>query len=376
MDSLNKTLLFITGTRADYGKLQPLAEAAKKQGFKIAFFITGMHMMKQYGETKLEVKRFDGADFFEFVNQKAGDPLDLTLTKTINGFSDFIHEHKPDLVIIHGDRIEALATSIVCALHYIPSAHIEGGEISGTIDESIRHCNTKLCSVHFVSSEKARQRVIRLGEAANTVFNIGSPELDTHATLQPININDVKKRYGIKFEDYGIVIFHPVVSEVETIYEQAKSLYSILVKSNKNFIIIMPNNDPGTNKLMDVIAGLPKKQFHLIPSMRFNYFSVLMKNCSGLIGNSSAGVREAPFLGIASLDIGTRQTNRTANDSESITRCTAFDKKTISEFINSKWGIRYESCLEFGDGNAATRFIGLISKKSFWKHSKQKNFYE
>jgi UDP-N-acetylglucosamine 2-epimerase (hydrolysing) len=110
--------------------------------------------------------------------------------------------------------------------------------------------------------------------------------------------------------------------------------------------------------------------------MRFNYFSVLMKNCSGLIGNSSAGVREAPFLGIASLDIGTRQTNRTDNDSESITRCTAFDKKIISEFINSMWGIRYESCLEFGDGNAAKRFIDIIRKKSFWKHSKQKNFYE
>ena len=376
MALMNKTLLFITGTRADFGKLQPLAQAAKNQGFKISFFITGMHLMKQYGETKHEVKRFEGADFFEFVNQKSGDPLDLVLTKTINGFSDFINEHKPDLVIIHGDRIEALATSIVCALHYIPSAHIEGGEISGTIDESIRHCNTKLCSIHFVSSEKARLRVIRLGEASSSVFNIGSPELDTHAKMPLITIDEVKKRYAIKFDNYGIVIFHPVVSETDTMYEQAISLYEALTKSKKKFIVILPNNDPGTNKLIEVIEKLPKKQFHLIPSMRFNYFSVLMRNCSAIIGNSSAGVREAPFLGVASLDIGSRQTNRSSNESESVTRCSAFDKKIISSFINLKWGSRYKPSLEFGDGNAAKRFINIINKKSFWKHSKQKNFYD
>ena len=139
-----KKLLFVTGTRADYGKLEPLAKAAQDAGFHISFFITGMHMMKRYGETRLEVKRFAGAEFFEFVNQREGDALDFILSKTILGFSDFVHEHRPDLVIIHGDRVEALAASLVCAMRYIRSAHIEGGEVSGTIDESIRHCNTKL----------------------------------------------------------------------------------------------------------------------------------------------------------------------------------------------------------------------------------------
>ena len=193
-----KKLLFVTGTRADFGKLEPLAHAAQKAGFEISFFITGMHMMKRYGETRLEVKRFAGAEFFEFVNQREGDALDFILSKTILGFSDFVHEHRPDLVIIHGDRVEALAASIVCAMRYIPSAHIEGGEVSGTIDESIRHCNTKLCATHFVSSEAARQRVLALGESPDRVYNIGSPELDTHARPSGVTIEEVKSRYTFR----------------------------------------------------------------------------------------------------------------------------------------------------------------------------------
>ncbi len=209
----SRRLLFVTGTRADFGKLEPLALAAQQAGFAVGFFITGMHMMRRYGETRLEVKRFPGAEFFEFVNQREGDAQDFILSKTILGFSDFVHEHRPDLVVIHGDRVEALAASIVCAMKYIPSAHIEGGEVSGTIDESIRHCNTKLCAAHFVSSEGAKQRVLALGESPESVYNIGSPELDTHARPSGVTLAQVKERYAIPFDDYGIVIFHPVTSE-------------------------------------------------------------------------------------------------------------------------------------------------------------------
>ncbi|MEN9383198.1 MAG: UDP-N-acetyl-D-glucosamine 2-epimerase, UDP-hydrolyzing, partial [Pseudomonadota bacterium] len=248
-----KRLLFVTGTRADYGKLEPLARAAQEAGFLISFFITGMHMMKRYGETRLEVKRFPNAEFFEFVNQREGDALEFILSKTVLGFSDFVHEHRPDLVVIHGDRVEALAASIVCAMRYIRSAHIEGGEVSGTIDESIRHCNTKLCATHFVSSEAAKQRVLALGEAPERVYNIGSPELDVHARPSGVTIQEVRARYDIPFDDYGIVVFHPVTSEVDTIGDQAKALFGALEASGKNFVVIAPNNDPGTEEIFSVI---------------------------------------------------------------------------------------------------------------------------
>ncbi len=369
-----KKLLFVTGTRADFGKLEPLAHAAQQAGFEISFFITGMHMMKRYGETRLEVKRFAGAEFFEFVNQREGDALDFILSKTILGFSDFVHEHRPDLVIIHGDRVEALAASIVCAMRYIRSAHIEGGEVSGTIDESIRHCNTKLCATHFVSSEGARQRVQALGEAPDRVFNIGSPELDTHARPSGVTIEEVKSRYAIPFDDYGIVIFHPVTSEVDTIEAQAKSLFACLETSGKHFVVIAPNNDPGTDEIFEVIEALPKERFRLIPSMRFNYFSELMKNASAMIGNSSAGVREAPFLGLPSLDVGTRQNNRAL--AGSVTVCNALDGEGLRLFLHTCWNKRSTADASYGDGQAMSHFAQILASADFWSKSSQKVFYQ
>jgi UDP-N-acetylglucosamine 2-epimerase (hydrolysing) len=371
---MSKRLLFVTGTRADYGKLEPLARAAQEAGFSISFFITGMHMMRRYGETRLEVKRFAGADFFEFVNQREGDAQDFILSKTILGFSDFVHEHRPDLVIIHGDRVEALAASIVCAMKYIPSAHIEGGEVSGTIDESIRHCNTKLCATHFVSSESARARVLALGESPDSVYNIGSPELDTHARPSGVTIEEVKARYAIPFDDFGIVIFHPVTSEADTMGAQAQALFDRLEASGKCFVVIAPNNDPGTEDIFAVLERLPKDRFRLIPSMRFNYFSELMKNAAVMVGNSSAGVRETPFLGLPSLDVGTRQQSRA--EAPTITACSAFDTEVIDVFLASRWAQRQHADQSFGSGDAAQRFVDTLQQPSYWNRSLQKGFVD
>ena len=369
-----RSILFVTGTRADYGKLEPLAHAAQAAGFAISFFITGMHMMARYGETKTEVKRFAGAEFFEFVNQRAGDAQEFILSKTILGFSDFVQEHRPDLVVIHGDRVEALAVSIVCAMKYIASAHIEGGEVSGTIDESIRHCNTKLCTTHFVSSDAARARVIALGEAPSNVFNIGSPELDTHARDSGVTIAQVRERYEIPFEQFGIAVFHPVTSEVDTIGAQAQSLCDRMAASGRCFIVIAPNNDPGNEAIFAALDTLPAERFRQIPSMRFAYFSEAMRRSSAIVGNSSAGVREAPFLGVPSLDIGTRQYRRAR--CESITACSAFDVDVIDHFLAQTWAKRFASDTSFGSGHAAQAFVDVLASPKFWDRPLQKVFSE
>jgi UDP-N-acetylglucosamine 2-epimerase (hydrolysing) len=367
-----RSLLFVTGTRADFGKIEPLAIACRDAGFKITFFITGMHIMARYGETRLEVKRFVGAEFFEFVNQRAGDPQDFILAKTVMGFSDFVHEHRPDLVVIHGDRVEAMAAAIVCAMRYIPSAHIEGGEVSGTIDESIRHCNTKLCSSHFVSSEHAKNRVLALGESPDRIFVIGSPELDVHRAPSGVDLQTVKQRYDIPFQEYGIAVFHPVTSEQSSILQQADAFYSALTQSLKAYIVIMPNNDPGTDQIQDVISRLPTSHFKLIPSMRFAYFSELLKNARVIVGNSSAGVREAPFLGIPSLDVGSRQSNRA--NATSVTQCDPRDKAAILSFLRAQWGIRYDSDSGYGAGTASLSFLSTLLSVNFWDAPLQKGF--
>lgn len=367
-----RSILFVTGTRADFGKLEPLALAARDAGFAVSFFVTGMHMMGRYGLTKNEVHRLDGVEVFEYLNQREEDPQDMVLAKTVIGFSDFVAEQNPDLVIVHGDRVEALACALVCATNYIRCAHIEGGEVSGTIDEVFRHCNTKLSACHFVSSEAAKNRIMAMGETPESVYVIGSPELDSHARTSGVTIDEVRGHYDIPFSDYGIVTFHPVTSEQATIGDQARVLFDRLVASKRNFVVILPNNDPGSGDILAVIDTLPTDRFRVIPSMRFAYFSELLKNASAHIGNSSVGVREAPFIGLPSLDIGTRQNNRAT--SESITNCNAHDVNVIEGFLSQTWGKRLKPDTEFGAGCSAERFVKVLNDGAFWSRSLQKEF--
>jgi len=370
----SKKLLFLTGTRADFGKLEPLATAAISAGHHVTFFVTGMHMMDRYGLTKLEVHRMEGVRVHEFLNQRPGDPQDIILAKTLTGFSDYVTEHPSDLVIIHGDRIEALAGALVAATSYIPSAHIEGGEVSGTIDEQFRHCNTKLCTHHFVSSALASRRVAALGESPHSIHVIGSPELDFHAGFSGVSLGEVKARYEIPFADYGIVVFHPVTSEKSSIGDQSRSLFKALECSGRSFVVISPNNDPGSEAIFSELAQVPSERFRLIPSMRFAHFSELMKNAACLVGNSSAGVREAPFLGIPSLDVGTRQTNRAL--APSVVTSSAYDSAAIANFLQVQWGQRYAQHPGFGEGRAADRFVQVLADPAFWARGLQKTFHD
>ena len=367
---MSRNLLFLTGTRADFGKLEPLAAAARDAGHRVTFFVTGMHMMDRWGLTKLEVSRMPGVAVHEFLNQRPGEPQDAVLAKTVTGFSDYASELKPDLIVIHGDRVEALAGALVAAMNYVRSAHVEGGEVSGTIDEVFRHCNTKLCTHHFVSSDAAARRVMALGEPAGSVHVIGSPELDFHARPSGLTLDEVRAHYDIPFADYGVAVFHPVTSEQATMGAQARALFGALQASGRCFVVIAPNNDPGSDAIFATLDGLPKDRFRVLPSMRFAHFSELMKSAACMVGNSSAGVREAPFLGLPSLDIGTRQANR--SDAGSVTACEASDSTAIPAFLADQWGHRHPTHAGLADHQASRRPGHEVGQQAFWDRPLQK----
>ena len=369
-----KKLLFITGTRADFGKLEPLALSAKSAGFRIYFFVTGMHLLEKYGLTSIEVSRMKNVTRFEFINQMEGDPQDKILSKTITGISEYVGKLKPDLVLIHGDRIEAIAASLVCATKNIRSAHIEGGEVSGTIDEVYRHCNTKLCTVHFVSSKSAKSRVTKLGEHPDRVFVLGSPELDAHKAKNSVPLNEVLNYYDIEWNEYGVFIFHSVTSELESLKKEIQICCESLKKIKKNFVVISPNNDPGCEIIFKNIGKLPGSHFKQIPSMRFSYFSTLLKNSQIIVGNSSVGVREAPFLGVPSINIGSRQFRRAG--AKSIKNVDVFKNKNIDKLVESLWGKRFPTDNSFGTGQSAKKFTKILKNKKIWELSLQKTFFE
>ena len=183
-----RKILFLTGTRADFGKLKPLISRVRDcEDFQYEIFVTGMHMLSRYGHTYLEIPKSGFDRYFLHINQHdaVDQQMDMVLAHTVLGLGNYVREFTPDLLVIHGDRIEALAGAIVGGLNNILVAHVEGGEVSGTIDELIRHSVSKLSQLHFVANEEARQRLDADGGGPGVHFRDRFPRHRHHALRRP-----------------------------------------------------------------------------------------------------------------------------------------------------------------------------------------------
>lgn len=372
-----KKILFITGTRADFGKLKPLIRAVDaSEDFECHIFCTGMHLMEKYGNTVSEVRKAGFTqNLYPFLNQVEGESMEIIMSNTIAGLSRYLHENVMDLIVVHGDRIEALAGATVGALRNVLVAHIEGGEVSGTIDDLIRHACSKMSHVHFVASETARRRLIQLGESESTVFQIGSPDIDIMLSNELPSITEVRERYGIDFDNFAIAMLHPVTTEAHLMEENAKEYVQALLESDRNYVVVYPNNDLGSEHIFNAYQSIRNHpRFKVFPSLRFEYFLSLLKYSEFLIGNSSAGIHEAPVYGVPTINIGSRQNNR-------------FQYVSISNVLFKKAAIldaiavavqqeRYKPTDHYGDGQSAQLFMEAIQSDGFWTTNCQKTFVD
>jgi len=369
-----KKILFLTGTRADFGKIKSLVQILDNNpDFEVFVFVTGMHLQRKYGYTLIEIERCQFKNVYTFENHTHETTMDLTLSKTIEGLSAYIKSIQPDIIVVHGDRVETLAGAIVGSLNNILVAHIEGGEISGTVDELIRHSVSKLSHVHFVSNEKASKRLEQMGEIKESIFTIGSPDIDSMFSDHLPGLNTVKKYYEIPFDNYAIVMFHPVTTEFKEMQEYVNNFVKALKQDNHNYVVIYPNNDLGSQYIIEAYSEIKDNpRFRVFPSLRFEYFLTLLKNSQFIIGNSSAGIREAPYYGIPIINIGTRQQNRVVN-SEIINTDYSFEniiqalQKIDSHSVN-------EMRSDFGSGNSAELFLQCLQKSDIWQLNHQKQF--
>ena len=373
-----KTIAFITGTRADYGKIKSLIlKVQKKKKFKCYLVITGMHILKKFGYTKVEIDKDRIKNCYEFSNQLSDTTMDIILANTIKGLNKFLSDKKVDLIVVHGDRIESLAAAISGNLNNIKIAHIEGGEISGTVDEIIRHSISKLSHLHFVTNNIAKQRLIQMGEVKKNIFTIGSPDVDVILSNKLPNISDVKKKYEIKFDNFAICIFHPVTTELKKIKSQVNLLVNNLLKSKFNYVILYPNNDMGSEIILKKINWLSQKRlknFKILPSMRFEYYLSLLKNANFIIGNSSSGIMEAPYYGVPTIDLGTRQSNRAKIKSIFSTNNYSLILSLIKKFREKKYN--FKSLRYFGNGNSHKKFLSILEGKKVWNVKNQKQFID
>lgn len=372
---MSRRVVFLTGTRADFGKLKSLMRALQNDmGFDVHVFITGMHMLSKYGYTCEEVEKAGFKNLFRFINQNQSDSMDHILAKTITGLSDYVKEISPELIVIHGDRVEALAGAAVGALNNIRVAHIEGGEVSGTVDELIRHAVTKLSHGHFVSNEQAKNRLIQLGESEESIFVIGSPDIDVMNSTSLPSIDDVRERYGFSFEHYGILMYHPVTSELDDLPRQAKAIVDYISESSLPFIVVYPNNDHGSDIILNEYLRLKNlSHVRVYPSIRFEYFLTLLKNAAFIMGNSSAGVREAPHFGVPAINVGSRQHNRAT--AESILNTTAH-VDSLRHAVQQVADIPRVAVSDFGNGNSAGEFHQILLNNAFWDKGIQKHFID
>jgi UDP-N-acetylglucosamine 2-epimerase (hydrolysing) len=372
---VTRKIAFVTGTRADFGKLKPLIGAMRDtDGFVPQIFVTGMHMLERFGSTWEEVADSGLASVYPFVNQGPGDSMDIVLAKTVTGLSTFVRERQPDLLVVHGDRVEALAGAIVGTLNNVRVAHIEGGELSGTVDEALRHAVSKLSHWHFVSNQESGGRLIQLGETNESVFVIGSPDIDVMDSPLLPRLEEALGHYKLDLQEYGILIFHPVTTELDSIQGDTRVLMDALVKDGGEIIIIEPNNDWGSEKIRAVFAEYHSvPTFHFFPSMRFEYFLVILRHAQFIIGNSSAGIREAPHYGVRAINLGSRQHRRVRSDLV-INAC--ITAEAIADALVEAREFAVEPEQNFGDGRSVERFVQVLQDDARWRASIQKQFVD
>ncbi|XQW85821.1 UDP-N-acetylglucosamine 2-epimerase [Thalassotalea piscium] len=381
-----KKIAVFTGTRADYGLLYLLLKGLQTSNeIELQLLVGGTHLLDEFGHTidhiiKDDLKITEQLDYL--VHDDTNLAVNNSMAKAQELAGECLVKHQPDLLILLGDRFEALAVAQAATICRVPIAHIHGGEITeGAIDDVFRHAITKLSHWHFTSTEAYRQRVIQLGEQPNTVFNVGAPGIDNIKQLPLLNVKQLAKTLKINLEKpYFLVTYHP---ETLTTQSPVKALKHLLAAIDKfphyQVIITYPNADTQGRIIMTGLEAYAKEQperIHLFRSIgQLNYLSA-MKYCDVVIGNSSSGIIEAPSFNVPTVNIGQRQQGRIA--SKSVIQTKSDENNiylSIEKALSPKFRVNIADLSNpYGEGNACKAILERIIKMPLPKL--HKTFYD
>jgi len=360
----------LTGTRAEYGILKPVLGAIKSHPkLDLILIVTGMHLSREFGYTVREIEK-DGFEIDAKVRMLQKEDTRAAMAKSIGRcvikMVDVLEKTKPDILVLLGDRAEMLAAAVAASYMGIPIAHLHGGEVSGSIDDSVRHAITKLAHIHFAATRKSAERIVKMGEDPSRVFVVGAPALDTILSARLPEPSYLSKKYGINLsEPLLLVLQHPVVTEYEDAARQIRETMEAIMELRLQTIVIYPNADAGGRKMIKVIKEYEKypfiKSFKSIP---YEDFLGLMKIASVLIGNSSCGIIEAPSFHLPVVNIGSRQTGRERSTN---VIDVGYDRKeivrAIKKALDPEFRKRVKRCKNpYGDGKASERIAKILSE--------------
>ncbi len=296
----------------------------RDQALELQLVVGGSAILEKYGERFLPAMKKSGFTVNDSLYNiiEGGNHVTMAKTAALTAleFSNSLYKLNPDVVLIRGDRFEQLAIAMVAAYMNKTIAHIEGGDVTGTIDESVRHAITKLAHVHFVTNEAARKRVLQMGENPAMVFNVGSPDVEftalTKKKLDAAAINNIGTGDSIDFsKPFLMVMHHPVTTESDN-RAHMEVLLRAVGSLRMQTIWFWPNSDAGTSEMAKAIrmyregVSADHHAIKFITDMLPEDFIAVLRRASCLIGNSSAGIKESSYLGIPVVNVGTRQSGR------------------------------------------------------------------
>lgn len=364
-----KKILIISGTRADYGIYKPVAQALKEDGWRVSFVVSGMHLSHKYGFTKALILE----DGFEvsgevqslFLENTKGN-MARSVSFELAGFTSIFEQNKPDFVLLLGDRGEMLAAAISCLYLGIKSAHIHGGEVSGTVDESIRHAVSKLSSVHFPATKKSAERLVNMGEDRWRVFPVGAPRIDTILNDRLPSFGSILEKYewAIIKKKYILQVFHPVVTESDILEKQVQVLSEALEETQLPIICILPNSDAGGEIIRDFYQKNNTSNINYVTNLSPEEYLTILKESQFVIGNSSSGIIEAASFNVPVINLGTRQNGReqspnTLNAEITIEKIReairTVRKKEFKDKVNKARNI-------YGDGKSAGKIVTILDQ--------------
>ena len=320
-----KRIGIMTGTRAEYGLLKPLMQEINKDNdLELYLIVSGMHLSPEFGMTYKEIEG-DGFQINAKVEMLLSSDSPAGISKSIGlgviGFADEFQRADLDMLILLGDRYEALSAAICALVMRIPIAHLHGGELTeGAIDEGIRHSITKMSYLHFTSTEQYRNRVIQLGENPERVFYVGALGVENIKKINLMTKEELERSIHFEIDENTVIVtYHPVTLENNTVEEQFLNLLKVLDRNPKiRMIFTKANADTNgriVNELIDKYAAQNSERACAFVSLGQKRYLSALKYCRIVIGNSSSGIIEAPSFGKPIINIGDRQKGRICADS-------------------------------------------------------------
>ncbi len=363
-----RKIAIIAGSRGEYGYFRPiLREIVRHPNLDYGIIVTNMHVLDRFGSSIDEIKK-DGFKIDAFVHNTFDGYNRLTMAKSLSVFMlqlpEILQQMGADMILLAGDRGEQLMAAIVGAHLYIPVAHIQGGEVSGNIDGTMRHAITKISHLHFASSDDAVRRIKRMGEETFRTYNVGAPQLDELMREKTASETEVRKKFSlVKNKPIILVVQHPVTEEFEHTEKNVETTLKAVAKFNVQTVVILSNSDAGSQAAARAVSRNHTENMQVHANVPRKEYLGLMKIADVIVGNSSSGLIEAPTYKLPAVNIGNRQMGRLQG--ENVINV-GYVEKDIINAIKKAMSPQFKKRVAagknpYGDGRSSKRIVDVLA---------------